>query len=53
MEVVNTMGKQELSYSDVGEILAEMGKCFPAYEGVSLFRLGDYGLSINGKVKSS
>ena len=53
MEVVNTMGQQELSYSDVGEVLAEMGKCFPAYKGVSLFRLGDYGLSINGKVKSS
>ena len=40
-------------YSDVGEVLAEMEKRFPAYEGVSLFRLGDSGLSINGQVESS
>ncbi len=53
MEVMNTLGKRELAYSDVGEVLAEMEKRFPAYEGVSLFRLGDSGLSINGQVESS
>jgi NADH-quinone oxidoreductase subunit G len=47
MEVMNTIGKRELDYMSVGEITREMGERFPAYEGVSLFRIGDQGFPIN------
>lgn len=47
MEVMNTAGKRQYDYADLGEILRAMGEVFPAYKGVSLFRIGDRGLPRN------
>lgn len=43
MEVMNTVGKRQYDFTDLGEILRTMGEVFPAYKGVSLFRMGDQG----------
>ncbi|MEE9166735.1 MAG: molybdopterin-dependent oxidoreductase [Candidatus Neomarinimicrobiota bacterium] len=48
MEVMNTVGKRELKYGDVADILREIGDDFPAYSEISLFRLGDQGLPTDG-----
>ncbi|MFQ6615666.1 MAG: molybdopterin-dependent oxidoreductase [Fidelibacterota bacterium] len=47
MEVMNTVGKRQYDFTDLGEILRAMGEAFPAYKGVSLFRIGDQGLPTN------
>lgn len=51
MEVMNTVGKRELRYSGVSDVIRKMGDEFPAYTGMSFFHLGDYGLPKNGQIK--
>ncbi len=53
MEVMNTIGKRELDYSHVSEVLEEMSERIPAYKGVTLFKLGELGMISNGQVKKS
>jgi len=53
MEVMNTIGKRELDYSHVSEVLEEMSERIPAYKGITLFKLGELGMSSNGQVKKS
>lgn len=50
VEVMNTVGKRELHYSGIDEIIREMGNDFQAYSGISLFRLGEFGLPRNGQI---
>ena len=52
-EVMNTVGKRELDYSHVSEVLAEMNERIPAYEGVTFFKLGESGMSNNEEVRES
>ena len=51
MEIMNTVGKRELAYDSIGDVIKEMGNRFPAYSGISLFKLGDQGLLKNGEMK--
>ncbi len=53
MEVMNTIGKRELDYSHVSEVLEEMSERIPAYKGFTLFKLGELGMSSNVQVKKS
>ncbi len=53
MEVINTVGKRELHYAHVSEVLAEMGERIPAYKGVTFFKLGEFGMSSNGQMEKS
>ncbi len=53
MEVMNTVGKRELDYSHISEVMTEMNKRIPAYEGVTFFKLGEFGMSINEEVRES
>jgi len=50
---MNTIGKRELDYSHVSEVLEEMSERIPAYKGVTLFKLGELGMSSNGQMKKS
>ena len=52
MEVMNTVGKRELFYSGIEDIINEMGNRFPEYKGVSFFQLGDFGLLKSGQMES-
>ena len=52
-EVMNTVGKRELDYSHVSEVLAEMNERIPAYKGVTFFKLGESGMSNNEEVRES
>ena len=53
MEVMNTVGKRELDYSHISEVMTEMNKRIPAYEGVTFFKLGESGMSNNEEVRES
>ena len=47
-EVMNTLGKREITYSGAGDVTREISEKFSAYEDMSLFRIGDLGLPKNG-----
>jgi NADH-quinone oxidoreductase subunit G len=49
MMVIKTLGKDEESLTDLGQVLKKMGEKFPAYKDLSFFRLGPHGMSLNGK----
>ena len=36
------------TYNDISDILKNMGNDFPSYSDISLFKLGDQGLRLNG-----
>jgi formate dehydrogenase major subunit len=43
------MNKDEQDFTEINEVMKEMGEVFPAYKGLSFFRIGPHGLSLNGK----
>jgi NADH-quinone oxidoreductase subunit G len=43
------MNKDEQDFTEINEVMKEMGEMFPAYKGLSFFRIGPHGLSLNGK----
>jgi len=49
MMVMKALDKEEQTFADVGQVIKVMGEKFPAYKGLSFFRLGPHGMSLNGK----
>ena len=49
MKLTKTMDKEVQVFTDISQVMKKMGEKIPAYKDVSFFRLGDKGLSVNGK----
>ena len=49
MMVMKALDKDAQDFTDIGQVMKDMGEKFPAYEGLSFFRLGPHGMSLNGK----
>ena len=47
--IAKAMNKDEQDFTEINEVMKEMGEVFPAYKGLSFFRIGPHGLSLNGK----
>ena len=49
MKLTKTMDKEVQVFTDISQVMKKMGEKIPAYKDVSFFKLGDKGLSVNGK----
>ena len=49
MLVRNALYKESEQFVDLGEVIKKMGDQFPKYAGVTLFKIGTHGISLNGK----
>jgi len=51
-EILNLIDKTENRYIDINDLMKDMGKQFPSYSDISLFKLGDRGISLSEIAKS-
>ncbi len=51
-QILSLIDKNGETYNDISDILNNMGNDFPSYSDISLFKLGDQGLSLNGSSKT-
>ncbi|MEE2765606.1 MAG: molybdopterin-dependent oxidoreductase [Candidatus Neomarinimicrobiota bacterium] len=49
MLVRNALNKESEYFADLGDVIKKMGDQFPKYAGVTLFKIGTHGISLNGK----
>ena len=49
MLVRNALYKESEHFADLGDVIKKMGDQFPKYAGVTLFKIGTHGISLNGK----
>ena len=47
--VMKEMDPEKRPIQDISQVMKEMGEKFPAYKGLSFFRLGSTGISLNGR----
>ena len=50
MLVRNALDKKTEHFVELGEVMKKMGKKFENYGGITFFKVGDQGYSINGKI---
>ena len=51
-EILNLLENKDNSIDDLNDIMKSMGEEFPAYSGISFFKLGDQGISLNERAKA-
>jgi predicted molibdopterin-dependent oxidoreductase YjgC len=51
-EILNLLENKDNSIDDLNDIMKSMGEEFPAYSGISFFKLGDRGISLSEIAKS-
>ena len=49
MMVMKALDKDAQDFTDIVQVMKDMGEKFPAYDGLSFFRLGPHGMSLNGR----
>jgi len=50
-EILNLIDKTENRYVDLNDLMKGLGKQFPSYSDISLFKLGEQGISLSKRAK--
>ncbi len=51
-QILSLIDKNGDTYNDISDILKNIGNDFPSYSNISVFKLGDQGLRLNGSSKT-
>ncbi len=51
-EILKLMDNSENNFTEISDLMKDMGKQFSAYSDISFFKLGDQGISLDGNAKA-
>ena len=51
-EILNLLDDTDNNFNDISDLIKDMGKQFPPYSVISLFKLGDRGISLSERAKA-